>query len=825
MRTRSSRLPHFTIHSIIALTFLCGLLALAREPVATPASQITVPPAFKVELLRSAATNEGSWISMTFDEKGRLYLGRDDAGIARLTFGKAGITHERVDDTLRHCRGILFAHGALYVNATDSKGFYRLRDTNGDDKFDEVKLLKAFDYRSRYGHGQNQIVLGPDKAIYLVIGNDVSFPDGFDPNSPYRHPQNDHLLIEPRDADQDNRVGTIVRTDPDGKRWEILAGGFRNQVDMAFNAEGEMFTWDADMEWDVGLPWYRPTRLNHILSAGEYGWRWGSGKWPAYYADSLPSNMDTGLGSPTGILFGARGKFPGKYRRGIFMGEWQNGRILLATLEPKGSSYTASYEVFAEGAPMNVCDMEFGPDGALYFITGGRGSQSGLYRVSFQASIIREPAKTAAQLQHEADCARFRAVRRLLETFHVKTDPRGIDLAWPHLESTDPFLRYAARLAIERQEVALWKKRALAERRSTASIHALLALSRVGTKQDQPEIIAALHALPLARLDKDQLLAALRAYMLCFIRLGAPDGKQAAAIAERLASHYPHENSAVTMELAELLVYLAAPGIVDKALARMQTATSQEEQIHHAQILSRIKAGWSPAARRQFLEWCLKARAFKGGHLLPAALKNIRTDFIAQLGAGERESFAAILTELERPPVAPVTPAAPFQKQWALADFEKELGHPLAGRSFQSGKAAFAAAACVTCHRVGDEGGAVGPDLSAVGKRFDLRLLLESILEPSKVLDPKYRQTTFLLADGNDVSGRTVGVSGNNLVVETNPITQAQVTIARGAIKLSRVSEVSPMPSGLADSLAKEQLLDLLAYLRAGGNPRDPAFQ
>lgn len=823
MKTRALGRPNFFIHCFVALT-LC-LSSLAREREATPAKQISVPPGFKVELIRSAATNEGSWISMTFDDKGRLYLGRDDAGIARLTFGKAGITHERLDDKLRHCRGVLFAHGALYVNATDSKGFYRLRDTDGDDRFDEVKLLKAFDYRSRYGHGQNQLTLGPDNAIYLIIGNDVSFPERFDVHSPYRDPKNDHLIIDPRDADQDNRVGTIVRTDADGRRWEILAGGFRNQVDMAFNAEGEMFTWDADMELDVGLPWYRPTRLNHIVSAGEYGWRWGTGKWPAYYADSLPSNMDTGLGSPTGLLFGARGKFPAKYRRGIFMGEWQNGRILLATLEPKGASYNASYEVFAEGAPMNVCDMEFGPDGAMYFITGGRGSQSGLYRISFTASIIREPAKTAVQLQHEADCAQFRAVRRLLETFHVKRDPRAVDLAWPHLDSTDPWLRYAARLAVERQDIAQWRPRALAERRSTASIHALLALSRVGTQHDQPEVIAAMQKWSLARLDKDQRLAALRAYMLCFIRLGAPDEKQAAAIAGKLMAHYPNESSAVTMELAELLVYLAAPEIVNKALARMQSASSQEEQIHHAQLLSRVKAGWSPPARRHYLDWLLKARAFKGGHLLPTALKNIRTDFIAQLGTEERATFAVTLAELERPLVAPVVPVAPVQKVWTLAEFEMELARPLANRSFQSGQAAFAAAACVTCHRVGDEGGAVGPDLTAVGKRFDLRLLLESILEPSKVLDPKYRQTTYQLDDGKEVEGRTVGVNGNNLVVEINPITQETVTVLRGKIKHTRVSEISPMPAGLADTLTKEQVIDLLAYLRTGGDARDPVFK
>ena len=62
--------------------------------------------------------------------------------------------------------------------------------------------------------------------------------------------------------------GWICRTDPDGKHWELLCAGFRNQYDIAFNPDGELFTYDADMEWDTGTPWYRPTRVNHCVLGG-----------------------------------------------------------------------------------------------------------------------------------------------------------------------------------------------------------------------------------------------------------------------------------------------------------------------------------------------------------------------------------------------------------------------------------------------------------------------------------------------------------------------------------------------------------------------------
>src|SRR5690606_13933914 len=61
---------------------------------ATPVESITLPQGFAVQLLRSAGTGEGSWISMTFDDRGRLILGRDRRGIARLTLSE---DHSRVD--------------------------------------------------------------------------------------------------------------------------------------------------------------------------------------------------------------------------------------------------------------------------------------------------------------------------------------------------------------------------------------------------------------------------------------------------------------------------------------------------------------------------------------------------------------------------------------------------------------------------------------------------------------------------------------------------------------------------------------------------------
>src|SRR5690606_20080829 len=128
--------------------------------------------------------------------------------------------------------------------------------------------------------------------------------------------------------------------------------GYRNQYDIAFNADGELFSYDADMEWDFGAPWYRPTRAVHSTSGSEFGWRSGTGKWPAYYEDSLPAVVDLGPGSPVGVAFGYGAKFPAKYQKALYLLDWTYSMIYAIHLTPDGSSYKATTEEFAVGQPM-----------------------------------------------------------------------------------------------------------------------------------------------------------------------------------------------------------------------------------------------------------------------------------------------------------------------------------------------------------------------------------------------------------------------------------------------------------------------------------------
>ena len=797
-------------------------LAAAAERQATPDSSIRAHDGFEVQLLRSAQEGEGSWVSMTFDAAGRIVVGLDDRGLARLTIDpKTGaVSYEPLANTepLRHIRGVLFAHNSLYVCATDSQGVYRLRDLDGDGQFEHQELLQHLPYESRYGHGTNQIVLGPDNLLYLVCGNDVVFPEPMEADSPYRGGRNDWLLPSPHDAGHDDRVGYIARLDPEGKSWTVLAGGLRNPFDLAFNRDGEMFTWDADMEWDLGLPWYRPTRLNHVVSGGEYGWRWGTGKWPAWFPDSLPSTLDTGLGSPTSMVFGHTSNWPERYRDALFMADWQLGQILMVDLVPRGATYEASAQWFLEGGPLNVCDHVFGPDGALYFITGGRGSQSGLYRVTWTGEgESPEPiSKQSPAADRQAETAR--QTRRELEIYHRQSDPAALDFIWKYLGDDDPWLRGSARIALENQPVSNWRERVDAAGDALATQTALLALARAGEPTDQARILSNLADLPWTEMDARQWLLPLRTLQVTIIRHGEPSGPLRQRLLERLDPLFPQPDFAANWLLQELLVKLQAAEMIPRSLDLLESAATQEEQIQYAKTLSQVAGPWNEASATRVFQWLARTRSLSGGKLAATAWRNLRSDFEAFVPPDVVLALQAELAQLDAPlPDEPVTELAvrPLVHNWTVEELIDEVVNlKPEEHSLATGQRALAAAACLRCHRMGDSGSPVGPDLTHVGKRFDGRALLESIIEPSRQVDPKYLNATYLLSDGRIVSGRTVGVSKNELTIEIDPLSGRTVAVNRQEIETSLPTSLSPMPAQLLDTLTREEVLALIALLR-----------
>jgi len=328
-------------------------------PTKSPTTDVTALPGFKVEKIYSVPKAEqGSWVALTVDDKGRLIAGDQYGGMFRITLAQANSTDgpkvEPLKTGLTGAHGLLYAFHSLYVmvNEGPKKGLWRLRDIDGEEQFEPAELLVPIEGKNPQGritgggeHGVHAIVLSPDgKSIYFTSGNHTPLPETLGKTRPV-HWGEDHLI--PRIWDPRGHArgilapgGHIIHTDPDGKNVEMFAMGFRNAYDFAFDANGEMFTYDSDMEWDIGHPWYMPTRINHVVDGGDYGWRSGSGRWPAYYADSLPAVVNVGPGSPTGMIFGTGAKFPAKYQMALFAADWTYSTLYAIHFVPDGATST-----------------------------------------------------------------------------------------------------------------------------------------------------------------------------------------------------------------------------------------------------------------------------------------------------------------------------------------------------------------------------------------------------------------------------------------------------------------------------------------------------
>ena len=735
---------------------------------ATDPATLTLPPGFKAELIRSAQPGEDSWVSMAFDPQGRITLGKEKKGLLRLTLSGSGDQKvEVIDDELLECRGLLYAHGSLFANANNSKALYRLTDTNGDGTFDVRKELVRTD--GGVGHGRNHIKLGPDGDIYVAHGNNVLLPKNLDPDSPLKNYANDQLIPNPWDGSMfDGNVelpaGHILRVKPDGSKVTLLAGGLRNPLDIAFNHEGDLFTFDADMERDVGTPWYMPTRVLQIVPGGDYGWRRGTGRFPAWYADALPSVIDIGLSSPTGIYFGYGSGFPAKYQDALYLLDWSYGRIIAVHF---GS--TVTQETFVAGRPLNVTDGCIGPDGAMWFTTGGRGTQSGLYRVTYAGDRAQQKAFAAKP---------------------------------PSAASS----KHTERMRLESQPVSEWREQAL----HSKDMNALLALARVSQSSDLPAILdAVLKASTVPTLD------ALRVVAVAIARHGAPDDVHHQKLMDWAA--YPADETFLNRELCRLLVYLKSPTVIAKTMPLLKAATTSEDLLYYPFMLRYLKDGWTLEQRKIAFEALNKAEKMNGASTFFKAISDTRSELAAALKPEEATQLAAVISPA-KPAVlsAHALPGHSF-KNWTLEDLAPLLAKMDAKtRNRDSAKDALIRAQCVFCHKVSNDttlpAGVFGPDLVQVSARFNRRDLLDHILNPSKFIDEKFRYVTVKTSDGKTITGSLESEDDERVVLRSNPLAPDKSEIAKAMIKERSVSEISPMPPGLLNSLKAEQILDLLAW-------------
>lgn len=827
-----------------------------------PEEWLDTLPGFRIErMLQADPKSNGSWICMTKDPKGRLLLGgQREQSITRVTVEDGKVTRQDVlPIPITEAMGMLFVDNALYINGANKEGKYclfRCTDPNGDDSYSQVELLR--EWQGGAGeHGSHAIALGPDKKLYIVCGNFVNVPTDLAPTSPHRNYGDDLALGRAEDgngfgAGRMPPGGFIVRMDLDGKNAELYSAGQRNTYDIDFNPDGELFGFDSDMEWDWGTPWYRPIHVFQSVRGGDQGFREGSAKWPEYYQDSLPQTVTIGIGCPTGVAFGRGANFPVKYQKAFYICDWTYGRLIAVHLKPRGAGYTGTWENFVAPkslrstngkTPLNLTDVTIGADGALYFTIGGRGTQASLFRVSY---VGDEPAKAlpAKELAF-AEGRDSRELRRKLESYNVEPNPAAIEAAWPHLSNSDRYIRYAARMAIERNPVQDWQAKALAEKKPAAAFTALLALARYGAPDIQPALLNAVCAFPAAGLSEEQQLEKLRVIEVSLARQGIPTGDVATRLIKHLDPQFPAKTAAANRELSQILLALNAPGAVAKTVELLKGATTQEDQLAYVMFLRKVKEGWDLNLRKAYLSWWNGGVStehpervikwfedagirFNNGASFANFLAHAHEDAKFTMTPNEIVALNDILSAYaaaQAPKPAPPLSSREVVKEWATPDLQPVLEQVSRHRNFARGKEVFYLAQCSACHRYGDLGGTVGPDLTAVATRFKRQDLLESCTEPSKVVSEQYMNTAIETTEGKVFVGRILEETPEMVVLRPNPLEATTVSIKKSEIETRQLSKVSPMPAGLLNTFKKEDILDLIAYMESLGDSKHPNFR
>lgn len=834
----------------------------------TSENTLSIPPGFKLDTLYSPGLhNQGSWVALAKGENGTMYSSDQYGNLYQFPMPAPGerlnpADVDSIDLDIGEANGLLWAFNSLYVSVnktwkednTFGSGIYRIQDSDKDGTLDKLEMLLKLDGGGE--HGPHSLLLSPDgKSIYFIAGNHTLIPDNLTQNT--RLPNNwgeDNLIKPYLDArGHANHIkapgGWIVELDPEGKNWEIISAGFRNPFDMGFNTEGELFVYDADMEYDIGMPWYRPTRICHATSGSEFGWRTGTAKWPSFYPDALPGIVNMTQGSPTGVVMGHELNFPAKYKNGLFANDWSFGTMYYVDLEAKGSTYTGTREEFLSSTPLPLTDAIAGADGNLYFASGGRRLESHFFRLSYTGTDKGTAPSRDGKREKE-----LRALRRSIEAMHSDPDAGSIDLAWANLDHEDRLIRYASRLALEHRPLISWMNNFYQETSAGKITEAAIARARQAQTSEKEALIGKLLSLSMGELQTHEQLALLRAYSLIGIRMGKPNPTQSQQLAQAINAVFPSENDQPNRLMAELLVYLGDKQGVAKSFALLEKHTREKtnaqvlltsevtdrseqygpkikaiveklpatEAIFYGVLLAQAQNGWTTALREKYFQWFYDVLGAEGGNSFKATMESVRLDALAKVPEADRKHYDELSGVYAPPSMAdlpqPKGPGKVYSNR-EVRQILKEKFKNYEGK-IENGKRMYQAALCAACHQMNGEGGINGPDLSQVHTRFNQGEITYAILSPHEEISDQYAHTLFKMKDGKRIAGRVVSEEGDKITLIPNPFSPNEtIELAKADVEDRELSPISPMPPGLLNRLNEDELADLFAYLLSGGDP------
>lgn len=301
------------------------------------------------------------------------------------------------DHTLQAPMGIAVLGDRVYV--CQSPDLFYLRDTNGDGIADEKTVVLSGFKGVDHDHALHGVVFGPDGRLYMTVGDrglDVTDKSG---NRILAGPDTPHL------------GASVLRSDLDGNRLELLAWNFRNDYEPAVDSFGNVFISDNDDDGNAQV------RICYVMEGGDYGYlprikgdrRRDEVHWNMDRPGVVPKILGTGAGSPCGLLVYEGRLLPGRYQGALLHAEAGPRVIRAYPYTAQGAGFEAHIEIMLDGKadtwfrPSDVC---VAPDGSLFiadwYDPGVGGHRMGdttrgrVYRLAPKGAPSREPAHDLA---------------------------------------------------------------------------------------------------------------------------------------------------------------------------------------------------------------------------------------------------------------------------------------------------------------------------------------------------------------------------------------------------------------------------------------------
>ena len=163
------------------------------------------------------------------------------------------------------------------------------------------------------------------------------------------------------------------------------------------------------------------------------------------------------------------------------------------------------------------------------------------------------------------------------------------------------------------------------------------------------------------------------------------------------------------------------------------------------------------------------------------------------------------------------------RKDWKFEELAPAVAKMTQGRNFANARQLFQVANCVACHKVNGVGAEIGPDLMKLDSKNSGTDILKDILEPSFRINEKFQTYTFEMQDGKVITGLILEETPQMVKVMEDPLAKkTPLLLKKEDIAERRKSATSIMPKGQVDRLTHEEILDLVAYIIARGDPRHP---